>query len=84
MACGVPVVAAAVGVNREIIRDGENGFLASTPAEWRDKLDRLLTDPALRDRFSRAGRETIEERYSLRVTAPQLARILRDAVPGHS
>ena len=84
MACGVPVVAAAVGVNREIIRDGENGFLASTPAEWRDKLDRLLTDKALRDRFSRAGRETIEERYSLRVAAPQLARILKQAASVHT
>ena len=79
MACGVPVVAAAVGVNREIIRDGENGFLASTPAEWREKLDCLLTDPALRDRFSRAGRQTIEERYSLQVTAPRLAAILQTA-----
>jgi glycosyltransferase involved in cell wall biosynthesis len=83
MACGVPVVAAAVGVNREIIRDGENGFLASTPAEWRDKLDRLLTDAALRDRFSRAGRQTIEDRYSVSVTAPQLATILRQAVAKH-
>ena len=84
MACGVPVVAAAVGVNLEIIRDGENGFLASTPAEWRDKLDRLLTDAALRERFSRAGRQTIEERYSLRVTAPQLARILQQAASVHT
>ncbi len=56
MACGVPTVAAAVGVNREIIRDGENGFLASTPAEWVAKLERLLSDAALRERFARAGR----------------------------
>jgi glycosyltransferase involved in cell wall biosynthesis len=79
MACGVPVVAAAVGVNREIIRDGENGFLASTPAEWSAKLERLLTDADLRRRFSIAGRQTIEQRYSLQGTAPVIAAILRNA-----
>jgi len=84
MACGVPVVAAAVGVNREIIRDGENGFLATTPAEWKTKLERLLTDRELRERFARAGRQTIEERYSLHVTAPQLARILQNAASGNT
>lgn len=78
MACGVPVVAAAVGVNREIIQDGVNGFLASTENEWVEKLDRLLTDPELRRRFAAAGRRTIEERYSLRVNAPRLAAALRD------
>lgn len=83
MACGVPVVAAAVGVNREIIRDGENGFLASTPEEWRAKIERLLTDADLRRRLASAGRQTIEERYSLRVTGPRIAGILREAVhPG--
>jgi glycosyltransferase involved in cell wall biosynthesis len=79
MACGVPTVAASVGVNREIIRDGENGFLATTPAEWVAKLERLLSEAALRERFARAGRATIEERYSSRVTAPVVARIIRDA-----
>lgn len=80
MACGVPVVAQAVGVNREIISDGENGFLAATPAEWKQKLGRLLTDPALRERFARAGRRTIEERYSVRVVAPRLEAVLRHAL----
>jgi glycosyltransferase involved in cell wall biosynthesis len=80
MACGVPVVAAAVGVNKEIIVDGVNSFLASTPAEWTEKLGRLLSDPALRARMAEAGLRTIEERYSLRVTAPRLAQILQQAV----
>ena len=77
MACGVPVVAAAVGVNREIVADGDNGFLASTEDEWVDKLTRLLADAALRRRFAEAGRRTVEERYSVRVNAPRLAETLR-------
>ena len=82
MSCGVPVVAAAVGVNREIIQDGVNGFLASTEQEWMDKLGRLLADPDLRRRFGESGRRTVEERYSLRKHAPVLAATLRGVVAG--
>jgi len=80
MACGVPVVAAAVGVNREIIEDGANGFLASTDDEWVDKLGRLLADAGLRRRFGETGRRTIETRYSLHEHAPILAATLRGVV----
>lgn len=82
MACGVPVVAASVGVNREIVEDGVNGFLAASPGEWVEKLERLLADGALRQRFGAAGRRTIEARYSIGVTAPRLADVLRAAVRG--
>jgi glycosyltransferase involved in cell wall biosynthesis len=78
MACGVPVVAAAVGVNREIIRDGVNGFLASSDEEWTAKLKRLVADADLRRRIGEAGRRTIEERYSLAVNAPRLASLLSE------
>jgi glycosyltransferase involved in cell wall biosynthesis len=80
MSCGVPVVASAVGVNREIIEDGVNGFLAATEEEWVEKLGYLLTDHGLRRRLGDAGRRTIEERYSLRVHAPTLAETLRGLV----
>ena len=80
MACGVPVVAAAVGVNREIVQDGRNGFLAAGEDEWVDKLGRLLSDPDLRRRFAAAGRRTVEERYSVHVNAPKLAATLRTVV----
>lgn len=79
MACGVPVVAASVGVNREIIQDGVNGFLASTPEEWERKLGALLADASLRARFADAGRRSVEQRYSLTVNAPKLAAVF-DAV----
>jgi glycosyltransferase involved in cell wall biosynthesis len=80
MACGVPVVAASVGVNREIITHGVNSMLAATRHEWIDHLSALLTNPELRRSMAVAGRRTIEERYSLRVTAPQLASVLRAAL----
>jgi len=80
MSCGVPVVAAAVGVNREIIQDGVNGFLASTEQEWIAKIGRLLAEPDLRRAFGDAGRRTVEQRYSLRQTAPLLAATLRGVV----
>jgi len=78
MACGVPVVAAAVGVNTEIVQDGVNGFLASTATKWEEKIARLLTEADLRSRLGAAGRRTIEERYSLAVNAPRLVAMLRD------
>jgi glycosyltransferase involved in cell wall biosynthesis len=80
MSCGVPVVAAAVGVNRDIIVDGVNSFLAATPDEWVEKLGRLLADEPLRQRMAAAGRRTIEEQYSLDVTAPRLAAVLASAL----
>jgi len=80
MACGLPVVAAAVGVNREIIQDGVNGFLASTDDEWVEKIERLLGDAGLRARLGEEGRRTIEARYSLAVNAPKLAAMMRDVV----
>jgi glycosyltransferase involved in cell wall biosynthesis len=80
MACGVPVVASAVGVNREIVEDGVNGFLAHSDDEWVEKLLRLLGDSALRRQFGQTGRLTIEQRYSLRVHAPKLADVLRETV----
>ena len=80
MACGVPVVASAVGVNREIVQDGVNGFLATSPAEWVEKLSRLIADPALRRTLGDAGRRTVEARYSLRATAPRLVSAVLEAM----
>jgi glycosyltransferase involved in cell wall biosynthesis len=73
MACGLPVVASPVGVNRQIVEHGVNGFLAETPAQWEEALRILLGDAALRQRMGQAGRRLVEEKYSLQVTGPRLA-----------
>ncbi|MDP6580119.1 MAG: glycosyltransferase family 4 protein [Vicinamibacterales bacterium] len=79
MACGVPVVAAAVGVNCEIIEDGVNGFLAADEREWAEKLSMLLTDGDLRASMGAAARRTIEDRYSLAINAPRFIAVLNEA-----
>lgn len=64
MAVGVPPVISPVGMNATVIEDGVDGFLADTPEEWREKLEGLIADPALRERMGRAARETALARYS--------------------
>lgn len=80
MACGVAVLASGVGVTREIIQDGRNGFLATTEDEWVEKLILLLSDQARRNTVACEGRRTIEARYSVSGNAPVLIHAIRDAV----
>lgn len=82
MACGLPVVASSVGANVDIVRHGENGFLASSDLEWRESLQRLIDDPPLRHRMGRAGRRCVEDHYSIRTQAPRLAALLHSAGGG--
>src|SRR4051812_4927015 len=62
---GRPVVANPVGLHRTLIRAGETGFLANTPAEWLEAIRRLARDPALRRRMGQAGRRLVEAQYSV-------------------
>ena len=82
MACGKPAVASPVGVNRHIIADGVDGFLATTPTQWVQILQTLCQDSDLRERIGKAARRKVEREYSLQVTAPRLAALLSSAVKG--
>ncbi|MGQ0732736.1 MAG: glycosyltransferase family 4 protein, partial [Acidobacteriota bacterium] len=82
MSCAVPVVASPVGVNREIVHDGVDGLLASTPDEWARALGRLLDDRDLRHRLGLAGRQAIMRDYSLSANAPRLVAVFDDVIGG--
>jgi glycosyltransferase involved in cell wall biosynthesis len=82
LAAGLPIVASPVGENRLAIVEGENGLLARSEAEWVEKLDRLLSDEALRHRLGKKARETARTRYSLAANGRRLAKILRDMTSG--
>lgn len=82
MAMGQPVVCSPVGVARNIVDHGTNGFLAASADEWVARLCELLDSADLRRRLGTAGRATVERRYSATSQAPRLAEIfysLREA-----
>ncbi len=80
MALGIPTVCSPVGVNKEIIQDGENGFLANSEDEWVEKLGRLLRSAQLRKQLGQAGRATVENEYSASVQAPRVFELFRSVV----
>lgn len=76
MACGLPVVASPVGINRELVTHGENGFLANNLSEWSQYINKLSADPNLRRKMGQRGRVLIEKDYNLEKWAPKIIQIL--------
>lgn len=65
MAVGIPVVASNLGLNRSVIKDGENGFLVGDEQGWVERLEQLIDDPAARARMGQVGRALAVERFSV-------------------
>jgi glycogen synthase len=80
MACETAVVASAVGGIREVVVDGKTGFLVpleqmkTSPFEAVDpekfarelaeRINDLMRNPELRERFGTSGRKRVEENFS--------------------
>lgn len=65
MALAIPAVVSPVGVNAEIVQDGINGYYATTPEQWYNALEKLILSAELRTQMGKAGRQTIEQHYSV-------------------
>ncbi|HEX2911347.1 MAG TPA: glycosyltransferase family 4 protein [Chloroflexia bacterium] len=65
-ACEKPVVASNFGGFREVIKEGETGYLyqPQDAAELADKLESLLKDAATRERLGKTGRRYVVENFT--------------------
>ncbi len=96
MACETAVVASAVGGIKEVVVDGETGFLVpveqmkESPFEPVDprkfsrdlamKINELMADPELQKKLGRAGRKRAEERFSWGAIAQETKRLYESLV----
>lgn len=82
MACGLPVVASPVGVNKDIVEAGKNGFLASTAGQWAEAIKALAADRGLRRYMGEEGRRRVELTYSVQAQGGRLVQMLNSVANG--
>jgi glycosyltransferase involved in cell wall biosynthesis len=96
MACETPVVASAVGGIKEVVVDGETGFLVpleqmqESPFEPLDpdkfsrdlaaKVNLLMKDPELRKKFGEAGRKRAVGQFSWAAIASQTKELYEELI----
>ncbi|NPA24259.1 MAG: glycosyltransferase family 4 protein, partial [Deltaproteobacteria bacterium] len=78
MACGRSAVASESEVTREIISDGENGFLASDPAAMVAVIERLLDEPEKLAAIGNAARNSLIGRYDQATVASLYAGLFKE------
>lgn len=78
LACGVPVVASAVDGFKEVLRDGETGFLVPpfNAQAMAGRLVRLARDADLRRRMGAAGRADVQERFEWQTCVTRMEQAL--------
>ncbi len=77
MACGLPVLATAVGGNPELVTDGETGTLipAADSSAMATMLERYVRDKPLRLSQGKAGRKRVEEKFSITAMVDSYVRL---------
>lgn len=79
MSCALPVVSTFEGAIPDLVKDGESGFLVAQQdvTALADALEKLIRDPALRQRLGAAGLASYEANYTVSAFEGQFVAILR-------
>jgi glycosyltransferase involved in cell wall biosynthesis len=80
MSLGIPSVMSAVGANKDIIQDKENGFLPTNHEEWIAVLSSLIESVELRNYIGESGRKTILEKYSVAAQKENYLQVIKSVL----
>ncbi len=79
LAAGVPVCASPVGVNTDLLIEGQTGFLCSTASEWVEALETLARNRSQAHAMGMKGREHVWPTFTMEAQAEAVATILTQA-----
>ncbi len=85
MATEVPMVASDHGGTKEIVRDGQDGYIVpqGTVEPLAEALEKLIADPALREQMGVSARQRIAEEFTLAKLAERTVSAYRRALEVH-
>jgi glycosyltransferase involved in cell wall biosynthesis len=84
MAAGRPVVATDVGGAREVIREGETGYIVPSGDDelMAERIVSLLRDPARARLMGEHGRRVVEDKFSSRTLLQNTEALYEKLLPG--
>ncbi|WP_445673334.1 glycosyltransferase [Pseudomonas ceruminis] len=77
---GIPSVLSSTANYRDVVKDGEDGFLATTEGEWYSALKSLVGSQVLRHQVGQAAQKRVKYDYSLEALGNALAATLDNCV----
>ena len=78
MFMSIPSIASPVGINRDIIDHGRNGFLAYSPYEFIQYIDLLLNDQHMYQKIQQNSRTSVLNSFSVKNNYKKLRSVLLD------
>ncbi len=86
MAAGIPVIASNIPPNRELVIDGDTGYLVKVGdrAGFAQFAERLLADPELATKLGTAGRERMQTEFSIEQMVAKHAELYRTIAANNS
>ncbi len=80
MGLGIPGVASALTVNKEIVDDGEDGWLVHKEEDWEAVLEHVLVNRKLIPKLGQKAREKILNSYSFQANSDKYFNLINELI----
>ena len=82
MASSKPVISIDEGGPREIIYDGQTGYLVKDADGMAQKMEAVAGDPGLTERLGKAGRSRVEKNHTVEIYLDKMEKIFKEVSAG--